>query len=263
MSISLGDVEFETREDMGAELRAWLREVGDDSEVTDRDGRTALRHLCSLVLGVKADEVVTVKAMKRSTGASPVAVLKDGTEALVSMTAFWREHVPTSRMRSAPRRAEPGQRARPAPPPPLFRHDMSWQRRSACAASSVDFFDDETQEAALALCGTCPVRGDCLQFALDSKQIHGVWGGATPNQIRRALGVDDNGHPVRRKRPIRCAWCGAIGEKINVRPYKAKAFCECTDCGLTWVGARTRIPRPGARRDARLSVDTEELSETA
>jgi len=31
---------------------------------------------------------------------------------------------------------------------------------------------------------TCPVRRECLDYAVDSGEDWGIWGGATPNQRR-------------------------------------------------------------------------------
>lgn len=36
------------------------------------------------------------------------------------------------------------------------------------------------------ICAQCPVEQECLRFALDSPEPHGVWGGTSPRQ-RRAL----------------------------------------------------------------------------
>jgi WhiB family redox-sensing transcriptional regulator len=38
---------------------------------------------------------------------------------------------------------------------------------------------------ALALCATCPVRAQCLEYALRNKETHGIWGGTTADQRRR------------------------------------------------------------------------------
>lgn len=35
------------------------------------------------------------------------------------------------------------------------------------------------------VCAGCPVRVSCLDFALDSGQEHGMWGGHTPDELRR------------------------------------------------------------------------------
>jgi WhiB family redox-sensing transcriptional regulator len=38
---------------------------------------------------------------------------------------------------------------------------------------------------ARAVCGRCPVREPCLQWAIETRQQHGFWGGATPDERRR------------------------------------------------------------------------------
>jgi WhiB family transcriptional regulator, redox-sensing transcriptional regulator len=49
------------------------------------------------------------------------------------------------------------------------------------------FFPATPQEEAeaLALCATCPVRAQCLEYALRNKESHGIWGGTTPEERRR------------------------------------------------------------------------------
>lgn len=44
-------------------------------------------------------------------------------------------------------------------------------------------------EAAQRLCGTCPVREACLAWALEDREPHGVWGGATVKERRRMRGL--------------------------------------------------------------------------
>jgi WhiB family redox-sensing transcriptional regulator len=44
----------------------------------------------------------------------------------------------------------------------------------------------EQIDAAKAICGRCPVTEQCLQYALDTNQDSGVWGGLSEDE-RRAL----------------------------------------------------------------------------
>lgn len=58
-----------------------------------------------------------------------------------------------------------------------------WADNAACRMSDPHLFDQrasiEATERALRICENCPVRADCLQVALDDKNIEGVWGGTT------------------------------------------------------------------------------------
>ena len=51
---------------------------------------------------------------------------------------------------------------------------------------------EEIAREAKAVCAFCPVREECLRYALDNNISHGVWGGMTPNQrtrVRRKMKV--------------------------------------------------------------------------
>ena len=73
----------------------------------------------------------------------------------------------------------------------------TWQRRAACRGpeSTVFFpppFPERREERELrerrakAICASCAVRADCLDYALRIREPHGVWGGLTEAE-RRAL----------------------------------------------------------------------------
>ena len=65
---------------------------------------------------------------------------------------------------------------------------LMWRREAACRDSDTNlFFPDSDNDAgpALAICASCPVRDECLEFALSTNQPDGVWGGATETQRRR------------------------------------------------------------------------------
>ena len=42
-------------------------------------------------------------------------------------------------------------------------------------------------EVAKRLCATCPVKPQCLDYALDNRIDHGVWGGTSERERRRIL----------------------------------------------------------------------------
>lgn len=62
-----------------------------------------------------------------------------------------------------------------------------WMQDAACADKPVQWWfprsvngAEPKARAAIALCGTCPVRVACLQFALDGDDRHGIFGGLLP-----------------------------------------------------------------------------------
>ena len=68
-----------------------------------------------------------------------------------------------------------------------------WRELSACRDSDPDtFFPVGTTgpaidqiAKAIAICGGCSVREECLQYALETNQEAGVWGGYAEDDRRR------------------------------------------------------------------------------
>ena len=64
----------------------------------------------------------------------------------------------------------------------------AWTDQAACRGTDTEIFfpanADEEAEA-LSICATCPVRAQCLEYAVRNKEIYGIWGGTTPEQRRR------------------------------------------------------------------------------
>lgn len=56
-----------------------------------------------------------------------------------------------------------------------------WRNQAACQGLSSIFFNgrggNETSKQAIAVCMTCPVRTECLEFAIDNAQSMGIWAG--------------------------------------------------------------------------------------
>jgi WhiB family transcriptional regulator, redox-sensing transcriptional regulator len=82
-----------------------------------------------------------------------------------------------------------------------------WRDQAACRAvvtANYDpFFADtaELQLEAIAICATCPVRDDCLTFAVRTGQQYGVWGGQPEQTIRQLIALDRAGRPSGRRAP--------------------------------------------------------------
>jgi WhiB family redox-sensing transcriptional regulator len=91
---------------------------------------------------------------------------------------------------------------------PAAQPDRQWVRAAACQDEDPDLFFSTgaaQTEMAKAVCATCPVRLQCLRWALESGQNSGVWGGLSEDERRllkqpgraRARGANRNLLPVR------------------------------------------------------------------
>jgi WhiB family redox-sensing transcriptional regulator len=66
---------------------------------------------------------------------------------------------------------------------------IRWKDQAACNGKQELFFSDHKQtvvQQAKAVCGECPVRAQCLAYALENTEI-GIWGGYTANERRMML----------------------------------------------------------------------------
>ncbi len=82
-------------------------------------------------------------------------------------------------------------RPEPAPPIEFDPQDETWSVRAACLAEDPEmFYPDRVSQAAdaLVVCARCPVRDECLAYAVRAEGTRGlsyragIWGGLTPEQ---------------------------------------------------------------------------------
>lgn len=74
----------------------------------------------------------------------------------------------------------------------MLNGDEAWKTLAACNGWDPDvFFPGEKNihdvDHALTVCGVCPVRTECLDYALTNRIPFGIWGGATERQRRTIL----------------------------------------------------------------------------
>lgn len=82
------------------------------------------------------------------------------------------------------------------------------------------FFDPATEDEAVAVCQLCPIRTDCLAWALSKPEYYGVWGGMSEAGRRKSK--------TKRQR-VKCPGC----ESTDVyRPQTRNEICK--SCGLSW-----------------------------
>lgn len=78
--------------------------------------------------------------------------------------------------------------ARHTPDPEKIRTE--WQTGAACRGADTAVFFPRTDAdagAAKAICDTCPVAQDCLEWAIETRQPEGVFGGLTPTERHRLV----------------------------------------------------------------------------
>ena len=74
------------------------------------------------------------------------------------------------------------------PEPETLDPTTAWMRDGNCRAYPPGVFfpsDGAGVEIARRICETCPVKGPCLEYALEQKVEHGVWGGCSERERRR------------------------------------------------------------------------------
>jgi len=97
-----------------------------------------------------------------------------------------------------------------------------WRLKARCrgsiAANALSYGDDADQVRMKELwCDYCPVRGQCLDHALEHKERDGVWGGATEDQREKMI----------RRRTPHCVRCGRPLTRVEVIDNWAVAAKVC------------------------------------
>lgn len=127
--------------------------------------------------------------------------------------------------------------------------NLHWQEDALCSKpqhrESRDWFfskDPDDRYNAKNLCYGCPVRRQCIQWALEHRQIWGIWGGKDEVEIRRALSVSYKGEETRRRRYPHCPYCSARPSKLETSTQEMSGggrwttakIVTCTVCGFSW-----------------------------
>lgn len=86
-----------------------------------------------------------------------------------------------------------------------------WTQHGACRGADPDLWFPESAKPeafveAKRICAQCPVKDPCLEYALETKQQHGVWGGKSEGELillraerHLAAGKPIRGRPRRRE----------------------------------------------------------------
>lgn len=71
---------------------------------------------------------------------------------------------------------------------PANEFETQWMALGNCAEQPPSTFfpsDGVGVEVARKICAECPVKSECLEYALTNKIDHGVWGGTSERERRR------------------------------------------------------------------------------
>lgn len=97
----------------------------------------------------------------------------------------------------------------------------SWHALAECAGVDPDLFHPTNGDyrQAARVCETCPVKAECLQWALDHDEPHGMWGGLGPRARQRL-----RGDAPRRLSPI------AHGTEAGHKAHNRRGIPPCRAC---------------------------------
>lgn len=89
--------------------------------------------------------------------------------------------------RGTSRQGRPAGATSHEPPVPPF-DARPWLEQALCTQTDPEVFFPEqgsSNRAAKATCSRCPVREQCLDYALTNHELHGIWGGLSERERRR------------------------------------------------------------------------------
>lgn len=115
----------------------------------------------------------------------------------------------------------------------LEAHAPTWQRDAACANDNATHLDkmyvtdDRVARENRTICFRCPVRIECLEYAVVLREPYGIWGGTTERQrkslyreLRRDLREFDMGEIEHRSRIIR--WLQQYIQRDTANPRRTR-----------------------------------------
>jgi WhiB family redox-sensing transcriptional regulator len=111
----------------------------------------------------------------------------------------------------------------------------AWAESAACAQVDPDlWFPDQGQRSqhreAKAICAACPVRAECLAYAVGRGEVHGIWGGldyTERRQWQRQYGV-----------PAAACWqCGTPLPPPRKGGHRRRRYCSARCRAAAWQRA--------------------------
>ncbi len=81
----------------------------------------------------------------------------------------------------------------------LLYQPPAWQDQAACAGENTETFFPERGDSvevilkAKAICYQCPVRPECLTYAMNNGEKYGVWGGLSVRERQQLRRLQEQG----------------------------------------------------------------------
>lgn len=119
----------------------------------------------------------------------------------------------------------------------------NWRTLAACRGlDPVLFFPERGEDAgpAKAVCATCPVTAQCLEFAIGIGETEGIWGGLSGRQMRKHRRVTG-------AERANAAQCGTLGG-YHAHRRRGQEACHACKAALAAHRRATRAIR--AKREA-------------
>lgn len=113
----------------------------------------------------------------------------------------------------------------------------------------LDFFGKKRVDWGLSkqICVGCPVRRECLSYALQARMVHGVWGGLDPLELRFTLGRDASGALwTYTRQDVKCPLCRGATDVAEVS--ESSAVRKCMECDFSWIRAERQKVRRRRRQ---------------
>lgn len=115
-----------------------------------------------------------------------------------------------------------------------FPEGKEWRDYAACLNHDNDLFfpdpsNNEQAAEAKAICATCPVQNDCLEFILNASPVlgYGIWAGKTSKQLSR-IRADRNRTRLKKLEaeygPLSDCPCGAPLNPVPSTKFEARHF---------------------------------------
>ena len=122
--------------------------------------------------------------------------------------------------------------------------DISWRDQAACKSVPTETFFPTVEDAGIPttlakLCAGCPVKSECLDFAVSDSTIFGIWAGTDEKERRKMRQSKQKGKTP--PGPVKdfsraCAHCGNSFEPETIRSKRiyCSEFCVKRASSIRW-----------------------------